>query len=157
MREILFRIKDKWCEDWYYGMPLRPINADDETCAFQGEDKNGRSYYNILAEIETLGQYVGLRDKNGKKIFDGDIVKGEYWISVVRYGRIGYDSGAGLTGFSLQEVCCDWKSPIKVTLREMETDFDTKEKFYNCDRCLDLSEIEVIGNIHDNKLEDFYE
>lgn len=80
MREIEFRIKDRITQEWYYGLPIH-FGKPKETCAFQSFDNN---YYDAFAEIDTLGQYTGLKDKNDKKIFEGDIVEFETNINCLK-------------------------------------------------------------------------
>lgn len=171
MREILFRGKRKdngeWVEGYYTELPIGSLGAtifanDDEVVCedtasyiikvFTKQHSN-YSNGNPLCVVEcekyevdpsTVGQYTGLTDKNGKKIFEGDIVKykmtchfsdddleefgNEYtnftdtYVEVVKY----YEKG-----------CCFVPAPKRN---------DCEDYYYSTG----TYGFEVIGNIHDN-------
>lgn len=64
-REILFRGKKEYDNSWEYGF------------LSWADSPRGRKYFinnNIVIE-DTIGQFIGIIDKNGIKIFDGDILR----------------------------------------------------------------------------------
>ena len=148
MREILFRGKRIDNGEWVSSGNLirfNPENGEDlvfipalnEPCSCVHDEKD-----NIIAfekgmfykvDTKTVGQYTGLKDKNGKRIFEGDIVESIYTKKpyAVCFGEYTY-----IDGYEDEQSACGW--------------YDTEKCGYATAFGIPDTWAIVIGNIHDN-------
>lgn len=115
MREILFRGKEIKTGKWVYG------------CFYYCKGTAYGATFIVVNDFgfievipHTVGQYTGLTDKNGVKIFEGDIVKNSRDVGLLYY-------------------------------KEKNSAFTVKGWEYGYWLWHDKEDIEVIGNIYDNK------
>ena len=136
MREILFRGKRCDTGEWVQGFYVRAdhhwhkngVHKDWIIC---GASANGGWFalHNKYAvKAETAGQFTGLTDKNGKKIFEGDIIKGNFSNYVIWADET--------------ERAFVYGKSYKGGYKNLMSDYLLKSSFPNG--------MEVIGNIHDN-------
>lgn len=135
MREILFRGKNllgKWIE----GDLLQYLGCEKKHIVRHSTGAGGQEVI-----PSTIGEYTGLKDKNDKMIFEGDIVKNEWCFikgnSIVRFGEYksldsSNDYQCGHLGFYLEHISDFNKRTVR------------KDIMYFANKC------EIIGNAFDN-------
>ena len=128
MRDILFRGKQIDNGEWVYG-DLGQNQIDNNAVNWiENYNPETRIRRSIMVIHETVGQFTGLTDKNGVKIFEGDIDKNGGIVEF--FNSLNWDSGGSVhSGF----YCKKW----------FESDQELSYHY-------GFDDFEIIGNIHDN-------
>ena len=117
MREILFRGKRTDNGEWETGSLVIIRDGCSDKEVFIADKMTG---YHTPVIPETVCQFTGLTDKNGRKIFEGDIVEGnsEYFTYTHPYGKVVYDGGQYLISFDdvLEDIEClgAWANDVEI-------------------------------------------
>lgn len=131
MRDILFRGKRKENGEWVFGDLIRePFGYCIQVVTSMGNAYRRIKY--VIAE-ETVGQYTGIKDKNGKMIWEGDIVA-QSW----------YDFDEPSDDAFGEVMYCEGDCSFSIL------DSNKNEIMTIGQGCAYHWEAEVIGNIHDN-------
>lgn len=123
-REIKFRGKSKTDGEWFYG------NLYDKDTA--GRTHIGTTKKGCLnIDPDTIGQYTGLKDKNGKEIYEGDIAKAPYLDPI--FGDVVNDMFVNIVvGYNKGSFVLEYNGNLRVYISDL------------------YDNIEIIGNIYDN-------
>ena len=139
MREILFKAKRNDNGEWVEGMPIFDDGDEQWRIIMRLDYSTGtciQTDYAPRVTTETICQYTGLTDKNGRKIWENDIVKYHFGDAVapIRFGEYQncFDAiNSGHVGFYV-----DWNADIS-----MRKDLGYWGNMIDCN---------VIGNVFDN-------
>lgn len=128
-RDIIFRAKcfGNWRYGNYIHFVKKPTNS---RCNINYKDfiitnEDDGEYYYPITDLSSVGQYTGLKDKEGKRIFEGDIV---------------------IIGEKLKTKVVYYDGAFRMQSEFSPTPTDTTDMGY----MMREFSVRIIGNIHDN-------
>ena len=131
MREILFRGRTSSileARGWVYGNLICDIDAtkkEDVVNRVHIRERLGNLSKTYKVDKKTIGQYTGVKDRNGVKIFEGDIIR---TVSIIASDKVGDNAF---------NVAVKWSGSGWIANGSLS--------------CMHSSIYEVVGNIYDNK------
>lgn len=141
MRKIKFRGKSNTGE-WVYGSLVYSENIHP-AIYFETGKGNIKSLEWVYVDPETVGQFTGLTDKNGKEIYEGDIIKFQKYSN---YNDEHSNLKRHIAKVIFKEGCFCW-----YILKEgSQSDFHYSYKTEPLKNTCTTWGLEIIGNIHDN-------
>jgi uncharacterized phage protein (TIGR01671 family) len=136
MREIFFRGKRTDNSEWVEGYFVETLRGNElipHIVPFDTLAKNFSIYPRYRVFCETVEEYTGLTDKNGRKIFEGDILKDTDYITGNKLHCIEYGNASFVT-----------RQIENGVLSKYAVDIGDREFGILIEDCV------VVGNIHDN-------
>ena len=142
-REIKFRGKSICGDEWCYGTYIftddnrndpfrtRPFKESHKIVFWCSGDWNMGGWVDEEVDPDTVGQFTGIKDKNGKEIYEGDIVKAPYLDPI--FGGVVNNMFVNIVvGYNKGSFVLEYDGNLRVYISDL------------------YDNIEVIGNIYDN-------
>ena len=148
-RKIKFRGKS--IDEWVYGMLLKVNEGDIEhgeplKYSIQTDEKEYGEYNKyFITDDNTIGQFTGLHDKNGKEIYEGDIVTEYDYPFIDEDGKQNY---IGIVEF--YENAAQYGFTLKCVNKAKRGISSGINEEFEANNNLICEDLEVIGNIYDN-------
>ena len=139
MRTIKFRGRSLDGKEWYHGD--LEYNRVDNIARIHTYDKDGYYIRQYYVNPDTVCQFTGLQDKNGKDIYEGDIMYSEF--------SDGY-GGYSLIGWNEREASFGMMDAYSYQSKQEGYDFPEFKNYVLIAHLQKALICEVVGNIYDN-------
>lgn len=151
MREIKFRGR-KSNGEWIYGDLVHNVGVGASTALIFPEEAHD-SWDRYIVLTDTIGQFTGLHDKNGKEIYEGDVLFVREWKNLAmgmfdhkEREQFSLEDCKGELLYERQRVVYFEEGSMCAGDYYISALWDKQDKRHQ----YPIFEVEIIGNIHDN-------